>query len=433
MSSLGPTIIFDKSVLESLNVDESVWLDAFYHTIITPLFYVETLADLNKKHPSRTSSKIVSHIANKVPEMGCSPNANHRDLSIGDLLGYKVDISRRPILVGGKTFSVNNKLGIIFDETPEAKAFRRWQKHQFYEIEKEVACLWRESLAKFDYDYFLDSIEEIQSSNFRKPKSIEDAFEIATLIIKGEGHRYKTLQLLRDLLNIDDINFKKIVKAWNKQGMPPLIEFAPYSAYVLKIDIFFLLSTSSGLISKERKSNRADMAYIYYLPFTNIFTSSDKLHRKVIHLFLDSDQRFIFGPDLKKDLSELDKYFDETKTPEEKENGVFSFSWYPPDNNRFLTTRMWDDIRPHWRLNNNVKIKTEQKQKVPDDLKKHIKKAYADIKSKSKYKPLRNIDIEDANDIIIKRSVRARKGKWKLLSDEVINSNERLSEDDVDQ
>ena len=46
---LGPIIIFDKSFLQSLNVDEAVWLDNFFLTVITPLFFVETLADLERK------------------------------------------------------------------------------------------------------------------------------------------------------------------------------------------------------------------------------------------------------------------------------------------------------------------------------------------------------------------------------------------------
>lgn len=45
---VGPILIFDKSTLQSLNVDESVWLDAFYLPNITPLFFIETLADLEK-------------------------------------------------------------------------------------------------------------------------------------------------------------------------------------------------------------------------------------------------------------------------------------------------------------------------------------------------------------------------------------------------
>ncbi len=46
---VGPILIFDKSTLQSLSVDESVWLDAFYLSNITPLFFVETLADLEKE------------------------------------------------------------------------------------------------------------------------------------------------------------------------------------------------------------------------------------------------------------------------------------------------------------------------------------------------------------------------------------------------
>ena len=69
--SSGPTIIFDKSGLQSLNPDEAVWLDAFFITNITPLFYVETLADLEKATRSgRTPEKIVGNLAYKTPDAG---------------------------------------------------------------------------------------------------------------------------------------------------------------------------------------------------------------------------------------------------------------------------------------------------------------------------------------------------------------------------
>src|SRR3989304_136700 len=46
---LGPITIYDKSTLESLSVDEAVWFSNFYRANITPLFFVETLADLEKE------------------------------------------------------------------------------------------------------------------------------------------------------------------------------------------------------------------------------------------------------------------------------------------------------------------------------------------------------------------------------------------------
>ena len=46
---MGPILIFDKSTLQGLSVDESVWLENFFLTNLTPLFYVETLSDIEKK------------------------------------------------------------------------------------------------------------------------------------------------------------------------------------------------------------------------------------------------------------------------------------------------------------------------------------------------------------------------------------------------
>ena len=43
--SIGPSVIFDKSALEALSADESMWLENFFISNITPLFFVETLAD----------------------------------------------------------------------------------------------------------------------------------------------------------------------------------------------------------------------------------------------------------------------------------------------------------------------------------------------------------------------------------------------------
>jgi len=48
MPGLGPIVLFDKSILQTLTTDESVWFDAFYLPSMTPLFFVETLAALEK-------------------------------------------------------------------------------------------------------------------------------------------------------------------------------------------------------------------------------------------------------------------------------------------------------------------------------------------------------------------------------------------------
>ncbi len=54
---MGPILIFDKSALQSFGIDESVWLDNYFLTNITPLFYVETLADLSLPNPPKPAEK----------------------------------------------------------------------------------------------------------------------------------------------------------------------------------------------------------------------------------------------------------------------------------------------------------------------------------------------------------------------------------------
>ena len=64
--SSGPITLFDKSTLQSLNPDESVWFDNFYRTVISPLFFVETLTDLSKEvEAGRTPEQVdqVSELA----------------------------------------------------------------------------------------------------------------------------------------------------------------------------------------------------------------------------------------------------------------------------------------------------------------------------------------------------------------------------------
>ena len=78
---MGPILIFDKSALESLSKDEAVWLDNFFLTNITPLFFIEVLADLEKQvRKGRTPEEVVGNLAYKTPDLQSSPNAHHRTL-----------------------------------------------------------------------------------------------------------------------------------------------------------------------------------------------------------------------------------------------------------------------------------------------------------------------------------------------------------------
>lgn len=123
---MGPTIIFDKSTLQGLSVDETVWLDAFYLPNITPLFFVETLADLEKEvGGGRTPEQVVGNLADKTPNQG-RPNVHHVTLCTLELLGHTVEMRHVPIIAGGKPVVSDGRRGIVFDEPPEMMALKRW-------------------------------------------------------------------------------------------------------------------------------------------------------------------------------------------------------------------------------------------------------------------------------------------------------------------
>jgi hypothetical protein len=88
---VGPITLFDTSALESLSVNEAVWLDTFYLANITPLFFVETLADLQKAiRDGRTPEQVVGNLAEKTPTGGGMPNVHHAALAVAELMGQQI-------------------------------------------------------------------------------------------------------------------------------------------------------------------------------------------------------------------------------------------------------------------------------------------------------------------------------------------------------
>jgi hypothetical protein len=69
---MGPITIFDKSALQALSLDEAVWLDAFFFANVVPVFYVETLADLEKEvAEGKTAEQVVGRWPRRLQQARC--------------------------------------------------------------------------------------------------------------------------------------------------------------------------------------------------------------------------------------------------------------------------------------------------------------------------------------------------------------------------
>ncbi|MCI5189074.1 MAG: hypothetical protein D3905_04580 [Candidatus Electrothrix sp. AS4_5] len=418
---MAPIIIFDKSFLQSLTVDESVWLDNYFISNICPLFYSETLADLSKSvKEGRTPENEVRIISNKTPQMKIAVNVFHQDLCHANLNGYEIKMDGRPLIPGGKPVQSENKKGFVFEPSPETKAFERWQNEEFLELEREYAKLWREATEQADFNSVSERLNQF-GIKIPRCNSLQKAKDAAEEILNTRRDLSQTMSLIFTLLNEPPEYFFNTLYSWRERGCPPIKVYAPYVYHVLTVELFFYIAIESNLISAERKSNKIDISYLFYTPFCQIFISSDKLHKRCAPLFLSEKQKFIWGIDLKADLKNIDLHFDQLPK-DEKELGLHVFASYPPLINKSIVVDLWDQYCPIWR---ELADKPRQEPKHIDDtdLPQSIKK----FTKGRELKPSEvDFDIDQADAMALKRMVSQKKGKWYQIGKQVEIKEENL-------
>ena len=422
---VGPVIIFDKSVLESLNPDESVWLDQFFLTNITPLFFVETLADLEKKARSgRTPENIVGSLAYRTPDLNSKANVHHHALLEGELSGKgKIDMKYgRPHIGGGRFVELGGQTGAFFEDSPEEQALMRWRDHQFLELERSHAKRWREALSHLDLEEIYTHYQ-IRFAGHPKPKTMEEVKAMVDRFIDNQDQEQILIAGLGSI-GVTPKYQEEILARWHAAGRPPLRKFAPYLTHVLSVDLVFMFGIGADLIGRGRPSHKIDVAYLYYLPFCMVFTSNDRLHKLLAPLFLRDDQSFISGEELKADFARLDAHYS-TLSQETKARGVYVFAHSPPHDTSLLVTRLWDKyMSPKWR---ERKTPSPQPQSpIGKEFSDKIKEMERMAKSEGSSQPTQS---GESDQMVIKRMVSTTRGKWTRFPPEVINRRKNANGD----
>jgi hypothetical protein len=400
-SEVGPITIFDKSALQALSVDEAALFGQFYSTNLTPLFFVETLADLEKKvRQGRTPEQVVGTIARKTANLNADPSVHHQQLMLTELLGHHdVLMDGRPHVSGGRSVrSRGGNPGVVFEISMEVEALNRWQHHRFLEIERDMARHWRRGLQRQRHRRM--NVKEM----FRtvpRPRTLEQVKQYAEAFTRASGGRAFISAL--DILRIQPRHRGPILQRWLDADAPPLEIFAPYTGYLAAVQVFFRLAVSLDLISGDRPSNSVDIAYLYYLPFCQVFTSSDKLHAKTVPLFMRPNQRFVRGGDLKADLQKLDSYFS-AQPQEVLDRGMMHF--HLPTDESYLTTRLHNLYLPGWRAGakDDVKLSSEKEAEL-----------IREFKEAEQAPSAAPVAADEAQFVILKRRVPVKMGKWRII------------------
>lgn len=404
---MGPITLFDKSFLEMLSVDQAAIFDGLFSANICPVFVTEALADLSKEPPGkRTPDKIVMDMANKAPAMHSYPNAEHTSLCISELLGAHIRMQGHPVSMGGRLVMDNGMLSLVRDNAEELEAFNRWQKGQFRSVEREFATVWRKRLHAVDHREVAKLARKALTIESR-PKNEAEAFRISREAVSATRGRFEHLSVAFALLGLPPKAFKPIRERWVRLGRPPLTTFAPYTAFCLHLEVFWHVCVEKLLISPDRASNRTDMAYLFYLPFCQVFVSQDKLHWRVAQLFMGPDQQLIRGENLKADLMLLDSYY--SALPEDvRREGLFRLTSSPPPDDAYLTTRIWKAA--------GVTVR-ERKPAPPTDpeLVANIKAKIRGMVNAPTVSSPRDYRPEQLEQAAIKRLIPRRIGKWDIL------------------
>jgi hypothetical protein len=417
--SQGPSLIFDKSTLESLSLNEAALLDNFYRSTITPLFFVECLADLERKmvRMGGTPEQLVGSLAERTPDMQSVMNVHHMKILKAELSGqFNLDtVLLRPFVAPGKVVELGDSKGMLFQPSEEEDAIQRWARYDFLGLERQIAKRWRKMIEQIDLQAMSTTVLHAIGP-WRKPTSLQDARAMTDTIIDNLDPEW-LLRFGLQLLGVPEAT-EYVVAQWRTDRKKPLRTYRPYFIHMLSINIFLSLVLKTQLLKNVKASHQIDLAYLYYLPFCAVFSSRDNFHVQVAPLFMHPAQQFVHGDDLKADLKKLDELY--LQLPKEAlEKGFFSFAPAPPDDSCYLTTRLWDAYLPSWRKDSKNMVE------VPEE----IKKALMDLMDKYRQAAPAAQDMavrtEDLAFAQMSRQIKPVKGDYFRIAKDVILKSQR--------
>jgi hypothetical protein len=325
-------------------------------------------------------------------------------LVIANLLGHPAPHLGQVPLAGGRPVrNKDGKPGVIFENSLEAKSFARWQRGQFFEVERDAASTWRAMLSSLNLPGVARGMQTVGITP-KNCKSISEAYGLAAGLVHSQAAPKEQISLLFAFVHVPMHLQSQIFYLWESAGFPPLAQYAPFAAHVLMVELFFQIALAANLISAERASNRADIAYLFYLPFCHVFVSGDKLHQRCAPAFLKSGQDFLWGPELKAALTTINERLS-IATESERQQGLHKLAPRPPGDATNLVVALWEK---HCLMKmSDVQLDPPAERKLVEHL-----KAFTDAPTSSE---VASIPVNELESVAIERLVPSKRGSWWVI------------------
>jgi hypothetical protein len=297
-------LLYDKSTLESLGAAEAPFLGMLFFPMLVPTLVYEVLADLTKPRIKKAPAEHVRALARRFGGSGPAINESYRDLLTTELVtGRRVPMTGQIIAQGMSVASgPDGELAGIVDITPFNEALLRWREGRFLPADLDLALRWRTSVRDLN---LLRFYRELRARKIDVPRPRDEAHlagMVDGLLARVSEHR-AWVQFLLHELGTNPAYESATLRRWDATESPTLPTFSPYSHFCLRA-LLLVMFLWVHRLTKNEPNNLIDVQYLHYLPFCDVFSSGDKLHRKVAPLLLRSDQRFLWVDELRVQVRE---------------------------------------------------------------------------------------------------------------------------------
>ena len=325
---------------------------------------MEILGDLRKEYAeTKVNSKDrVADFARKLFPVNTVVNGYYKKLILSELLGQQKILDGRPVVEIEKAVeSETGQKGFIISETFEEKAIYKWKTGDFNKADHILSDIWRQNTTQEDLLKNLkESLKDIGGPECKSFIALKDV--TLNQILDPERQEGFLAVILKNN-NVDAISAVSVFGKWIQDGRPLIRDCFPYAFHCLLIDMLFTNGLVSGLIT-TRPTNRLDIEYLYYLPFCNVFTSNDNLHKNIAPLILRENQKFIVGEDLKKDLKNITTFIDKMNEVDRK-----IYANKPPVIEGSITFGLWKE---YYDYPDNDRIQRDVSEKEKEYMKSKI-------------------------------------------------------------
>ncbi|RKU14477.1 hypothetical protein C6501_08150 [Candidatus Poribacteria bacterium] len=326
---MGPHLLLDKSVLQSLSDEETLCLNNYYLVVYAPVQFVDILQYKEKNK--------IKNIAHKIQPINPCYTMYYR-ISIAHNLLDRNFPERLPSRIDAK---LSGRKELAFAPHPEKEVLRCWKAGEFATATQVLSERLRSSTRSTDLDKLRKDYNFPSVTSLTELKSATLAF-CETTDPQQQSANLEFLLDEADLMNIAE----PIRSRWSECGKPSLREYAPYAYYCLTVFVAFYTAIANGLIGP--RASRVSLEYLLYLPFCQVFCSDDPFHKQFTSLFLGDmrkQQDFVDSPELKQDLNNIYAYWQSVSDAERKAYQE-KYAYYPPALSDSITLQLWEKYMP---------------------------------------------------------------------------------------